>query len=91
MTKFVKDDEKSVISRRMAREPPAAHPAPVPRPRARSSQEGGGMWRDAPVGAGMTILWLSCFMADDFSGYFGDVQIHPLISIVSLDFFRVLI
>ena len=56
VTKFVKDDEKSVISRRMAREPSAAHPAPVPRPRARSSQEGGGMWRDAPVGAGMTIV-----------------------------------
>ena len=38
----------------------------------------------------MTILWLSCFMADDFSGYFGDVQIHPLISIdffwISLEF-----
>ena len=56
MTKFVKDDEKSVISRRKAREPPAAHPAPVPRPRARNSQEGGGMWQDAPVGAGMTIV-----------------------------------
>jgi hypothetical protein len=27
VTKFVKDDEKSVISRRMAREPSAAHPA----------------------------------------------------------------
>ena len=56
VTKFVENDEKSVISRRTAREPSAAHPAPVPRPRARSSQGGGGMWRDAPVGAGMTIV-----------------------------------
>jgi hypothetical protein len=37
----------------------------------------------------MTILWLSCVTAGDFSGYFGDVQIHPLISIIVLGYFWV--
>ena len=49
------------------------------------------MWRDAPVGAGMTILWLSCFMADGYSGCFGDVQIHPLFSIDFFDLFGFLV
>ena len=37
------------------------------------------MWRDAPVGAGMTILWLNCVTAGDFSVFLGAFRYTPLL------------